>query len=85
MNDYTVKRQGETSHVSPRETKFEINRAAFSPAEFAGLFGRHLSWAYRRIYAGDIRVISPSGSMLIPATEVQRLLDAAHVYEGGDA
>jgi hypothetical protein len=59
-------------------------RVAYTPSEFAALFGRHSSWGYRRIYAGDVKVINPSGSMLIPASEVDRLVGAADIYEGGD-
>lgn len=91
MNKHRKNKTGEVlENEGSRETETEntttLNgelRAALSPSEFAALFGRHASWAYRRIYAGDVKVIIPSGTMLIPTSEVRRLLDAAEIYEGG--
>ena len=48
-------------------------RAAFTPAEFASLFGHEQTWGYRQIYAGKIRVITGHGRMMIPKSEVERL------------
>jgi hypothetical protein len=39
---------------------------AYSPAEFARLFGRQETWSYRQAYAGKVRVIGQSGRMMIP-------------------
>jgi hypothetical protein len=66
-----------------RVTKLEVpltERAALTPREFAGQFGRSQTWAYRLIYAGTVRVIRPAGSLLIPRSEVGRLLNAAKLY-----
>jgi hypothetical protein len=74
------------ARVTETENTTTLNgqqRAALTPAEFAALFGKHQTWGYRRIYAGDVRVIMPSGRLLIPASEVKRLLDTAEIYEGG--
>ncbi|MEJ0000248.1 MAG: hypothetical protein WDO13_14425 [Verrucomicrobiota bacterium] len=52
-------------------------RAAFTPGEFAALFGHEQTWAYRQIYAGKIRVITGHGRMMIPKGEVERLQSEA--------
>lgn len=57
-------------------------KPAFTVAEFADLFGRHKSWAYRLIYANRIKVIESFGRMMIPASEVETVLDSAQVYSG---
>jgi len=51
-----------------------IERAAYSPAEFAALCGRSPTWAYRQIYAGRIKPISGCGRLLIPRSEVDSFL-----------
>lgn len=56
------------------------DRAAFSVAEFSKLFGRHPSWGYRRLYRGDVRAITEFGRVLVPCSEVQRLLKTARIY-----
>jgi hypothetical protein len=60
------------------ETK---QRLALSPAEFAATCGRHPSWAYRLLYANKIRAVSHLGRLLIPATELQRVLSLAQPYD----
>src|SRR5262245_15198472 len=55
-------------------------RAAFSPAEFAALCGRSPTWAYRQIYAGRIKPIAGCGRMLIPRSELERVLSSAAPY-----
>jgi hypothetical protein len=57
------------------------NRAAYSPAEFAATCGRHPSWAYRLLYGGKIRAVTQLGRILIPATELQRVLSLAQRYD----
>ena len=57
-------------------------RVAHSPAEFAGLFGRSETWGYRQLYSGRVKAIRVSGRLLIPRSEVDRLLDEAAVYTG---
>jgi len=56
------------------------NRAAYSPAEFAATCGRHPSWAYRLLYGGKIHAITELGRLLIPASELQRILGLAQPY-----
>ena len=55
-------------------------RAAYSPAEFAASCGRHPSWAYRLLYAGKVRALTDLGRVLIPASELERLLSYAEPY-----
>lgn len=57
-------------------------RVALSPAEFAGLFGRSETWGYRQLYSGRVKAIQVSGRLLIPRSEVDRLLAEAAVYTG---
>jgi hypothetical protein len=58
-----------------------INRAAYSPAEFAAACGRHPTWAYRLLYANKIRAITELGRILIPASELERVLGLAQPYD----
>jgi hypothetical protein len=57
-----------------------INRAAYSPAEFAALCGRHPSWAYRLLYGGKVNALTDLGRILIPASELERILSGAAPY-----
>jgi hypothetical protein len=52
-------------------------RAAFTPNEFAALFGHRTTWGYRLIYSGQVRTIQNLGRLLIPRSEVDRLSNAA--------
>ena len=58
------------------------DRVAFSPGEFAALFGKSQTWGYRQIYAGKVKTITEHGRILIPAKEVERILGTAGVYNG---
>jgi hypothetical protein len=60
-----------------------VTRAGFSPREFAAKFGKHPTWSYRLAYSGKIKVITDLGRMLIPATELERVLSTAGRYDGG--
>jgi len=57
-------------------------KVVLSPTEFSTLFGRHYTWGYRQIYAGKIKVITNLGRMMIPRTEVDRLLQDKEIYTG---
>ena len=37
------------------------DRVAFSPGEFAALFGKSQTWGYRQIYAGKVKAIDEYG------------------------
>jgi len=58
-----------------------IPRAAYSPAEFAAACGRHPTWTYRLLYSGKIRAITELGRILIPASELERVLSLAQPYD----
>lgn len=59
-----------------------MERVAFSPAEFAKLFGKSQIWGYRQIYAGKVKAITEYGRIQIPAAEVEAILKTAGVYDG---
>jgi len=63
-----------------QKEKTEYSRAAYSPAEFAASCGRHASWAYRLLYANKIRAVTELGRILIPASELERVLGLAQPY-----
>jgi hypothetical protein len=56
-------------------------RAALSPREFAASCGKHPTWAYRLLYANKIRAITELGRILIPASELERVLSGAKPYD----
>ncbi len=62
--------------------KEPLSRVAFSPGEFAELFGKSQTWGYRQIYAGKVKAITQHGRILIPAAEVDAILKTAGVYDG---
>jgi len=57
-------------------------KVVLSPTEFASLFGRHYTWGYRQIYAGKVKVITNLGRIMIPRSEVDRLLQQTETYTG---
>ena len=50
-------------------------RCVYSLPEFAEMMGRHRSWAYRQVSEGRIKVITGFGKAMIPAAEVDRILN----------
>ena len=60
----------------------DLKRVAFSPGEFAALFGKSQTWGYRQIYAGKVKTITQHGRILIPAADVERILAEAGIYNG---
>src|ERR1700722_18253507 len=57
--------------MTPSEKPVPLaEKVVLSPAEFAALFGRHATWAYRQIRAGRVKVVTETGRILIPRTEV---------------
>ena len=59
-----------------------MNRVAYTPKEFAALFGKSQTWGYRQIQAGKVNAIKDYGRILIPAEEVERVLSSAGRYLG---
>jgi len=58
------------------------HRLAYSPAEFAALFGKHPTWAYRQLYKGTVKAITRYGRIMIPQSEAERVLSSATEYFG---
>lgn len=56
-------------------------RTAFSLTEFAAMFGRHRSWAYRQARSGRIKTIVGFGNELVPSTEIDRILGEPRAKE----
>ncbi len=56
------------------------NRLGYPPSEFARLVGRHPSWGYRQLYAGNVKAVTTLGRILIPASEVERVMATAEPY-----
>ncbi len=85
MIDSTSSQHPATNAAKVRQRRRVIplaERAAHTPAEFAGLFGRSETWGYRQLYSGRVKAIRVSGRLLIPRSEVDRLLAEAAVYTG---
>ena len=75
---------GETAAREQRKESVQQTRAAYSPCEFAAMFGRSQTWTYRRLYEGAIQAVKIGGRMMIPATEADKLINAEPVsFEGG--
>jgi hypothetical protein len=60
----------------PRQVISTI-RAGYSPSEFARSCGKHPSWGYRQLYYGNVKAVTSLGRILIPASEVERVMAAA--------
>jgi len=60
-----------------QDTESKQKRVAYSPREFADLFGREKTWTYRQLYQGKLKSIRGHGKQLIPATEINRYLEEA--------
>ena len=72
----------DTPSSSGLAARAEATKPVYTVAEFAALFNRHKSWAYRLIYNGRIHVISEFGLMMIPAGEVEKIVATARRYTG---
>ena len=55
----------------------EMERVAYTPKEFAALFGKSQTWGYRQIYSGAVASTTEHGRTLIPAREVEKILSTA--------
>ncbi len=55
----------------------ESSRKVYSLEETASFFGKERSWAYRQVKAGRLKVITGYGAMLVPRTEIERILNSA--------
>jgi hypothetical protein len=79
-DDQATLAPGESKVAQTCVPRLPTKRAAYSPAEFAASCGRHPSWAYRLLYAGKVRAITELGRILIPASELERVLSLAQPY-----
>lgn len=64
------------------DSKPLLERLAYSPGEFATLFGKSQTWGYRQIYAGKVKAITEHGRILIPKAELDKILQSAGIYDG---
>ena len=55
-------------------------RRAYTIAEAAQLLGCHKASVYRRLYAGEIKVLKGFGQLRIPASEIDRFLNRVTEY-----
>lgn len=62
-----------------------MEKLTYTPAEFAALFGKERTWAYRQLNAGKVQALTELGRTLIPKSEVERLLAEAGRYLGAGA
>lgn len=60
-----------------RQLEEEMERVAYTPKEFAALFGKSQTWGYRQIYSGAVAATTEHGRTLIPAREVEKILGSA--------
>lgn len=68
--------------IKSKEELLFMQRASLSPAEFSKICGRSRVWGYRRIYDGTVKVISVAGRIMIPITEIKKLISGAEPYSG---
>ena len=54
-----------------------MSRQAYSLKEFGELFGKSNTWSYRLTYAGKLKTIDGYGKKMVPASEVERILNTA--------
>ena len=58
-----------------------VHQMALSPTEAALACGRSPTWAYRKIYSGEFRVLNAEdGRLMIPRSEIERFLSRAEKY-----
>lgn len=59
-----------------------MEKVTYTPSEFAAVFGKERTWAYRQLYAGKVKAITKLGQTQIPHSEVEKLLNGAERYRG---
>jgi hypothetical protein len=55
----------------------KLSRAGYAPEEFGALFGKSRWWVYAQLKADRLKSVSVGHSRIIPASEVDRLLNEA--------
>jgi hypothetical protein len=67
--------------------KFDPNllkesRQGFTAAEFGMMLGKSKSWTYRMLYLGKLKAIQGLGALIIPRSELERLLSEKAIFSG---
>jgi hypothetical protein len=65
------------SHIIESDSKI-----SYTPEEFASCFGKSKYWAYRQIRLGRVHPITGYGDMIIPHSELERILNDKSRYMG---
>lgn len=79
MQTHTKLHDGAERYATQREYQ---DRMAYTLSDVAALCGRSKTWAYRRVYDGQLKVVVQSGRMLVSRTELERFLNQSEVYNG---
>jgi hypothetical protein len=77
--------RAEKSCFFPPVIRKGMEKVTYTPAEFAKLFGKERTWAYRLLYKGKIIAVTEYGRTMIPGTEVQKIVSDAGRYLGANA
>jgi hypothetical protein len=59
-----------------------LKKLAYSPTQFAKLFGRSPAWGYRRIYAGEVGAMEIAGRAMISRDEIVRFMAERKTFQG---
>ncbi len=57
-------------------------KRTYTPTEFAALFGKEKTWAYRQLYAGKVEAITEFGRIMIGASEITKIESTSARYLG---
>ena len=82
MQTKTNSAQYHPRHSQRKSSVPLAERAGLSPSEFALLVGKQKVWGYRQIYQRRVKAITEFGRLLIPRSEVDRILATAAPYNG---
>ena len=63
------------------QTNSPIPRVAFSVKESAAAFGKQPLWIYRKIYKGELKILSVKGQIMVPARELEKLVAKTQIYQ----
>jgi len=64
------------------DERTEDRHSGIKPGEFAAIFGKSQTWGYRQLYSGNVKAMTGYGRIMIPASEVERVLSEAGRYLG---
>lgn len=69
--------QQNNSHHTQKQKGTTPTRVAYTFTEYAGMFGKSRDWTYRQVRSGHLRAITGYGTMMIPASELARMMNQA--------